>query len=57
MLLVTLPDQASINVDLDWIGGMKGLMIMEDEDVAAKRLDTGCVHCCILGKGNGGKQL
>lgn len=39
---------------------MQWLVVVQDEDVAAKGVDTGGVHCCILGRGwgkEGGDRL
>lgn len=48
---LTLPDSPPVDVDLHGVGGVEGLVIVEDEDVAAEGVDPGRVHRCILGKG------
>ncbi len=48
---LTLPDPASVDVDLHRIGGVQRLVIVEDEDVTPQGMDTSGVHCCILGDG------
>lgn len=48
---LTLPDSSPVDVDLHWVCGMERLVVVEDEDVTAQGMDTGRVHCCILGKG------
>lgn len=46
---LTLPDASSVDVHLDVVGGMQGLMIVQDEHVAAQRVHTRGVHQGILG--------
>lgn len=38
--LLTLPDPTPVKVNLHRVGGVKRLMIVEDEDVAPQRVDT-----------------
>lgn len=55
VLRFTLPDPPSVDVDLHWEAGVQRLMVVQDEDVAAKGVDAGGVHRCILGNGVGQK--
>lgn len=47
---LTLPDTPSVDVDLDGVGGVERLVIMDDEDVAAQGVNPAGVHHGILGK-------
>ncbi len=47
---LTLPDSSAVNVDLHRIRKVMRLVVVQDEDVAPQGVDTGWVHCCILGK-------
>lgn len=50
---LTLPDPPSIDVDLHGESRVKWLVVVQDKDVAAKGVDAGGVHRCILGNGVG----
>lgn len=47
---LTLPDSPSVNKGLHLVGGVKRLVIMEDENVASQRRDPGGVDHNILGE-------
>jgi hypothetical protein len=45
---LTLPDASPVDEDLDRVGGVEGLVVVEDEYIATQSMDTARVHCCIL---------
>lgn len=47
---LTLPDPPSVDVDLHGEAGVQWLVVVQDEDVAAKGVNAGRVHSSILGK-------
>lgn len=47
---LTLPDAPPVDVDLDGVGGVSRLVIVDDEDITAQSVDPAGVHHCILGK-------
>ena len=45
---LTLPDASRVDVGLDRVGGVEGLVVVDDEHVLLQSVDTGGVHRCIL---------
>lgn len=52
---LTLPDPPSVNVDLHGEARVQRLVVVQDEDVAAKGVNAGGVHRGILGNRMGQK--
>lgn len=49
LCLLTPPDASSVDVNLDVVGRVQGLMIVQDEHIAAQRVHTCGVNYGILG--------
>lgn len=47
---LTLPDAPPVDVDLQRVGWVQRLVVVEDEDVTTRSVDPGRVHRCILGE-------
>jgi hypothetical protein len=43
-----LPDASTVDEYLDRVGGVEGLVVVEDEHVTTQSWDTTRIHCCIL---------